>query len=153
MKKMSKATILCGLFISLLGVAPGAFGQATKDAEQAVIKLEQERVDALLQGDLATVERIFADDLIYTHSNGHVENRQQFLAAVKTGATQYAAMKHSDLKVQCIGDTALLRGISTIKGRTNGQPFNLQIRFLAVYVKVNGRWQMTTWQSTRLPAQ
>jgi ketosteroid isomerase-like protein len=140
--------------VFMMIVASVGFGQAANAVEQAVMKLEQERVDAVLKGDLATLERIFADDLVYTHSSARVETKQQFLEALKSGATKYEALKHSDLKAQVYGDTVVLRGKSDVKVSANGQPpVSFPLRFIIVYVKANGRWQMTTWQSTRLPAQ
>ena len=150
MKKTMKTKSILLLVAITIAISPVSFGQSSSDVEQAVIKLEQERVEAVLKGDLVTLERIFADDLIYTHSNARVETKQQFLESVKSGTTKYEAMKHSDLKVQLFGDTAVLRGKSDLKVALNGQSVSLQIRFITVYVKTNGRWQMTTWQSTRL---
>lgn len=149
-KEMIKTGSTRLLLMLIFALSPSALAQSSGEVEQAVIRLEQERVDAVTKGDLATLERIFADDLFYTHSNARVENRQQFLESVKTGSIKYEALKHSDLKVQSFGDAAVLRGRSDIKGVANGQPFALPIRFIAVYVKMNGRWQMSVWQSTRV---
>jgi ketosteroid isomerase-like protein len=147
----TKSTIL--LLILLIAVSPSATAQSAGEVELAVMRLEQERVDAVIKGDLATLERIFADDLLYIHSNARLETKQQFLESVKSGNIKYEALKHSDLKVQLFGDTAVLRGKSDIKGVANGQPYALPIRFITVYVKLNGRWQMTAWQSTRIEKQ
>jgi ketosteroid isomerase-like protein len=142
------------LFLMLLmAFCPVVPGQSTVEIEQALMRLEQERVDAVTRGDLAALERIFADDLLYTHSNARQETKAQFLESVKSANIKYEAMKHSDLKVQLLGDTAVLRGRSEIKGVANGQSFAFPIRFITVYVKLNGRWQMTVWQSTRIEKQ
>jgi ketosteroid isomerase-like protein len=147
----TKSTFL--LFMLMLALSPASRAQSAVEVEQAVMRLEQERVDAVTKGDLAALERIFADDLLYTHSNARVETKQQFLESVKSGSIKYEALKHSDLKVQLFGDTAVLRGKSDIKGVANGQSFALPIRFITVYVKINNRWQMTVWQSTRVEKQ
>jgi uncharacterized protein (TIGR02246 family) len=154
MKKIQKAGSTLLIVVLMMAVAPFAYGQSPNATEQAVMKLEQERVDAVIKGDLATLERIFADDLIYTHSSARVESKQQFLDALKSGATKYVDMKHSEVKAQVYGNTVVLRGKSDVKVSANGQPpSSFQLRFIIVYVKANNRWQMTTWQSTRLPAQ
>ena len=91
------------LFLLIIGVAPFALAQTTNTLEQDLMHLEQQRVDAVTRGDLPTLERIFADDLLYTHSNARQETKQQFLESVKSGNIKYEAMKHSDLKVQLFG--------------------------------------------------
>ena len=146
---MMKTRSIILLFTLMIVVSPFSPAQTANTVEQDLMHLEQQRVDAVIKGDLATLERIFSDDLLYTHSNARQETKQQFLESVKSGSIKYEAMKHSDLKVQLFGDTAVLRGKSDIKGVANGQSYAFPIRFITVYVKMNGRWQMTVWQSTR----
>jgi len=56
------------------------------------------------------------------------------------------------VKAQDLGDTVVLTGIAQIKVVSNGTPNAFGVRFTDVYAKRDGRWQMVTWQSTRLPA-
>ena len=128
-----------------------AFAQTPNKLAQEIIKLEQDRVDAVIKGDTAKLEQIFADDLVYTHSNARVETKSDFLNSVKSGSIKYESMKHSNVQVTLYGNTAVMRGESDIKVVNNGQAAAFRIRFLNVYVKQDGRWQMTAWQSTRLP--
>jgi hypothetical protein len=135
----------------LLISAVGVFAQATGKIEQEVMKAEQARVTALTQGDLAKLGEILADDLTYTHSSGRVDSKEQFLDSLKTGAVKYESMTHSNVKVSLYGSTAVMRGESDMKLQSGGRPVAFRIRFLNVYVKKDGHWQMTAWQSTRLP--
>lgn len=147
---MKTKSILLLILLMAAAVPSLTLAQAPLSVEQAVMHLEQERVDALIRGDLTTLDRILADDFIYTHSNARVESKQQLFDALKSGAFKYEEVKHSDLKAQVYGDTVVLRGKSDLKIKANNLPLAFQIRFLGVYVKANGRWQLTTWQSTRV---
>jgi ketosteroid isomerase-like protein len=151
MMKTKSFLLLVTLMVAT--VPPFTLAQSPGSVELAVMHLEQERIDAMQKGDLATLERILADDFIYTHSNARVETKQQLLEALKSGAFKYEEIKHSDLKAQVYGDTVVLRGKSDLKIKANNLPLAFQIRFLGVYVKANGRWQLTAWQSTRLEKQ
>ena len=51
-----------------------------------------------------------------------------------------------------LGDAVVLTGIAQIKVVSNGTPNAFGVRFTDVYARRNGKWQMVTWQSTRLPA-
>jgi Domain of unknown function (DUF4440) len=79
--------------------------------------------------------------------------RMQAMAA-KDMATLEALLadEPSDVKAQDFGDTVVLTGVAQIKVMVNGTPNAFGVRFTDVYAKRNGRWQMVTWQSTRLPA-
>ena len=55
------------------------------------------------------------------------------------------------MKEQDLGDTVVLTGIARIKVSANGKALAFGVRFTDVYANRGGRWQMVTWQSTRLP--
>jgi ketosteroid isomerase-like protein len=148
--EMVKRMSLFLFFMLMIAIPPFSLAQSSMTVEQAVMHLEQERVDAMTKGDLAALDRILADDFIYTHSNARLETKPQLFDALKSGAFKYEEIRHSDLKAQVYGDTVVLRGKSDLKIKANNLPLAFQIRFLGVYVKANGRWQLTTWQSTRL---
>ena len=57
------------------------------------------------------------------------------------------------MKAQDLGDTVVLTGVAQIKVVANGTPNAFGVRFTDVYAKRDGRWQMVTWQSTRLPRE
>lgn len=47
----------------------------------------------------------------------------------------------------------VLTGVAQIKVVSNGNPNTFGVRFTDVCAKRNGRWQVVTWQSRRLPAR
>ena len=125
-------------------------------AEQEVLQVESERVQAVVRADTAALDRILADELTYTHSTGRVDSKPQFIGAIQSGELTYLAMKHDDVRVRVYGDVAVLAGRSAAKvksPRTQGQTMDLDIRFLNVYARRNARWQQVAWQSTRIAPQ
>jgi hypothetical protein len=56
-------------------------------AIQEIEQLERRRFDAQVAKDLPTLETIFADDLIYTHSNGHQDGKARILRCGPTTTT------------------------------------------------------------------
>ena len=69
-----------------------------------------------------------------------------------SGSTVYTSVEPSDVKAQDLGDTVVLTGTCQIKVTSNGTPNAFGVRFTDVYARRDGRWQMVTWQSTKLPA-
>ena len=119
---------------------------------QAIIDLDAKRVTAMAAKDVATLEAVLADDLIYTHSSARLDTKRSLIDAMVKGTTVYTGVEPSDVKAQDLGDTVVLTGIAQIKVVSNGTPNAFGVRFTDVYTRRNGRWQMVTWQSTRLPA-
>jgi hypothetical protein len=119
---------------------------------QAVIDLDRKRMLAMALKDVATLESLLADDLIYTHSSARLDTKRSLVDGMTSGKTVYTSVEPSDVKAQDLGDTVVLTGVAQIKVTVNGAPNAFGVRFTDVYARREGRWQMVTWQSTRLPA-
>ena len=119
---------------------------------QTVIDLDKKRMQAMAAKDIATLESILADDLVYTHSSARLDTKRSLIVGMTSGSTVYTSVEPSDVKAQDFGDTVVLTGVCQIKVTANGTPNAFGVRFTDVYARRNGRWQMVTWQSTRLPA-
>ena len=119
---------------------------------QTVIDLDKQRMQAMAAKDIATLESILADDLVYTHSSARLDTKRSLIVGMTSGSTVYTSVEPSDVKAQDFGDTVVLTGVCQIKVTANGTPNAFGVRFTDVYARRNGRWQMVTWQSTRLPA-
>src|SRR3989441_2387561 len=110
------------LVVALLGLLASsrAWAQTTRAAEQDIIKLEQTVTDAQFKKDRAALERLLADDYLYTHSNGSVLNKAQEIAESMSSDVQWTDSKFADLKVRIFGDVAVLTGRQTIQGTAKG---------------------------------
>jgi len=119
---------------------------AQNAAEQAILKLEQQWVDALVKADTAALEKLYTDDLIYTHSSGTVDTKATYIDSLKTGKAKYESIERDEVKVRFYGDTAIVTCRSVIKVNKN----TINARYIHVYVKQKGAWRMAAHQTTRL---
>jgi ketosteroid isomerase-like protein len=128
--------MLCLLTASLSGADPAdAVRAASAGWRQAAIKK-----------DAAALERFLADDLAYSHADGHTQTKAEYIAAVLRSG-RYESFTDSDTKVQVYGRAAVLRGFVDVK--TTNQP-SYRVHTLEVYVENNGQWQMAAHQSVRV---
>ncbi len=118
---------------------------------EMVIELDKKRMSAMAQKDIATLNEVLADDLIYTHSSARLDTKKSLIGNMESGSTVYTSVVPSDVKAQDLGDTVVLTGSCRISVNAGGKPNSFGVRFTDVYAKKSGRWQMVTWQSTRLP--
>ena len=116
-----------------------------------VIELDRKRMTAMAQKDIATLNELIADDLIYTHSSARLDTKQSLIGNMESGSTVYTSVVPSDVKAQDLGDTVVLTGSCKISVNAGGRPNSFGVRFTDVYARRGGKWQMVTWQSTRLP--
>ena len=118
---------------------------------QMIIDLDKKRMNAMAQKDIATLNDLISDDLIYTHSSARLDTKKSLIGNMESGSTVYTSVVPSDVKAQDLGDTVVLTGSCRIGVNSGGRANSFGVRFTDVYAKRGGRWQMVTWQSTRLP--
>ena len=118
---------------------------------QTIIDLDRKRMTAMAEKDIATLNELIADDLVYTHSSARLDTKQSLIGNMQSGSTVYTSVVPSDVKAQDLGDTVVLTGSCRISVNAGGRPNSFGVRFTDVYANRGGRWQMVTWQSTRLP--
>jgi hypothetical protein len=137
----------------LLLAASSVFTQESKNApkgEEAVLKAEEAWENALLKSDVAVLERLYSDTMIYTHSNGNVDNKTTYIDSLKSGAAKYESMKRDDIKVSIYGNTAVVTCHWQVSFFNRDNKVNANARYLHVYVLQNGKWQMVAHQATRI---
>lgn len=131
--------------------APGRTGvrsTASPSAEEEIKNLEEARNQAVLHGDVATLDRTTADDYTFITLRGELRTKSDILQGFRSGSFHYESRQISDLKVRVYGNTAVVTGRSIQKGMENGKDYSGDYRFTRVYVKQNGRWLTVALQTT-----
>jgi ketosteroid isomerase-like protein len=152
-----KFMTLAGLLLTLVvGVAARpaskhSSASAIKKATEEVLRIDQERADALVKNDTDQLDRIMADDCTYVHPNGKSETKQEVIAGLKAQDRKYESIERDDVKVRIFGTIAVVTGRNNLKANYQGKEYNVQNRFLRVYAKRQGHWQMIAHQATTIP--
>jgi len=140
------------LFITLALSASPHCSHAAELTATDVLRAERARIAALVADDHTALGRLLADELIYTHSSAAVDGKASFMEALTSGRLKYKSLDHSGEQVRIYGDAALLTGETKIHSVAMGEDIRVSLRFTILYVRKDGHWQMTAWQSTRIPA-
>jgi hypothetical protein len=117
---------------------------------EKIIELDRQRMSAMATKDIAILNKLLSDDLIYTHSSARLDTKRSLIGAMESGATVYTAVEPSDVVAQDLGNAVVLTGVAAISVTSGGNPNSFRVRFTDVYADKGGQWQMVTWQSTRL---
>jgi len=118
---------------------------------QTIIDLDKKRMEAMAKKDIATLNALISDELVYTHSSARIDTKQSLIGAMESGSTVYTSVVPSNVKAQEFADVVVLTGSARISVMSNGRPNSFGVRFTDVYANKGGQWQMVAWQSTRLP--
>jgi ketosteroid isomerase-like protein len=117
-------------------------------AEREVRELEDQIAVAVVARDAAFVERVWADEFVYTGVRGEVKSKADILSELKAGDLQFSLMKFDDVRVQVYGDAAVATGRATTKGRSKQGEISGEFRYTRVYVKRHDAWQLVAFQGT-----
>ena len=127
-------------------------GTAGADPMQDVLAVDDARSEALIAADRPALERTLARELRYVHSNGLTQDRAAYLEAAVGGAMQYRVIEPLARQTRPLSDTVtLLTGSNHVEVVLNGKPLQADVLYTAVYVREDGAWKMTAWQSTPAP--
>ena len=106
---------------------------------------------ALLQRDIPTLEKIWADDYVFVNATGKVVTKAQRLTNVKSGQTMLESInKEEDITVRVYQNSAVAMSRLTIQGQYSGQGSSGQYRTIHVWVKGPTGWQLVSNQLTPL---
>ena len=114
-------------------------------------ELDAKRFVATTKNDFDTLASLLADDLVYVHSSSNVDGKTAYVDNLRSGKTKYESIEPADVKVRVYGDTAIVNGTAKLSVTTDGKTNSFSLRYTDVWVMRDNKWQMVTWQSTRLP--
>ncbi len=112
--------------------------------EQQVLKMGKEYGEMIRRGDAAAIERILADEYLYTDEKGKVKNKAEDLATYKNREYKIESVENSEQKVRVIGNNAAIETANfRVKGTgKDGKPFDDTYRYTTTWVWRGGRWQV-----------
>ena len=146
---MKRVAIAIGVVVLVFGVAILAQTQSGS-MEQELLKLEQDWANANVKADVAFLDRILAEDCVFTDAEGVVWTKAQSLAHLKPGGHVITSMVSDDMKVRIYGDAAVVTGRNTTKETLNGKDTSGQERWTDTWIKKAGRWQCVATHSSNI---
>lgn len=143
---------LCGALVCAMALAQGA-AAAPMDDEQAVANaVEALRTAMNHPGDGAALKPLVMDELSYGHSNGKVQDKAEFIAALVSGESDFVSIALSDQSIKIVQDTAVVRHVFTAVTNDSGKPGNVSLKILMVWKKHEGHWRLLARQAVRFNA-
>jgi uncharacterized protein (TIGR02246 family) len=134
------------------GIAQASAAAPAGSKEDQVLQVEQQRERAQEASDIATLDKILADDLIYCHTGGRIDTKASMLDTLKKFPGRYQKITLSDTKVRIDGNMAVINGSIDFTTTGGGRGVSTQHALTTiVYEKRDGRWQMISEQSTLKP--
>jgi ketosteroid isomerase-like protein len=131
---------------SLVGPALAETGD-----EAAVKKTVEDMRKAYLDKDQAKLDAMTLPQLTYSHSDGRIEDKAQFIKGVMDRKATVKSLEYPELTVAIAGDTAIVRHLWVSESELDGKTTNTRIGVMQVYKKQDGGWKLLARSSYRFP--
>jgi ketosteroid isomerase-like protein len=145
-RQLAAAGVLALGAATLIGSA-----QASPADEAAVKEAVEELRTAWLNQDKDKLEALTAPQLSYSHSDGRLEDKEQFINAVMNRKQTMKSLEFPDLTVQVVGDTAIARHLWVSESELEGKTTQTRIGVMQVWKKEDDDWKLLARASFRLP--
>lgn len=116
---------------------------AGDEVEGTIRRLDLAEADAVLRGDFAAIDKLWAPDMIVNNPFNEVVRSSR--GRVRTGAVTYASFVRQIESVQVFGDTAVAMGNEIVvpSGTSPGAGTTIRRRYTDVWTKRDGAWLLT----------
>lgn len=136
------------LLLSLLLVAAAGFAAGDEDAVRSA---EKAWAAAVMANDAKALDALLAPGMIYTHSSGVVETREEYAGKIAQHFYDYKGIDEDSVVVRVYGDSAMLHSKARLCGTSGNNPFDVNVIMLHMWVKHDGKWKLAAHQATRQP--
>ena len=145
---MKTITLLLIAVVSCIPVAQA--GNPQGKIEEELKRIEEVRRSAIKQGDMKTLDSIYADDFVAIAGNGQEITKQQLMEVFKRNNPQ-VEFTTDEIKVRVLGATAIFTGRLT--GKTADGSIVSASRFTHIFARRGKKWQCVAGQSTLIARQ
>jgi len=143
--------LLCGFVASGWSATPSASqDNPVKSEQQILVEIERSWNEAFYTKDLATIEKILADEFIATYDDGTRGDRAKEIALAREFNQQVESAIQDEFTVKVYRDAAVVWFTLHLVGRRQGQREELTLHYTDVFVFRDNRWQCVSSQSTRV---
>ena len=117
--------------------------------EEALLQIERDWTNAAINKDKEVLENILAKDYVGNRDEG-VRNKKQAIASVMSSALKIESLENSDMQPMVFGDTGVVYGMVSAKGKRSSKDIGGKYRFTDIYEKRDGIWQCVASYSTEV---
>lgn len=119
--------------------------------EAQIVDVEDRLKGAMLKSDVGTLEQLLAPDLIFTNFLGHLQSKEDDIAAYKSGMLKVRDLQVSERQLRFCGDVGIVSVRTKLSGTYDGVPADGDFRFTRVWALSPDRtWRVVAAHAGRV---
>jgi hypothetical protein len=113
-----------------------------QNLESEIVERETALLHAMMTNDVALLDELLHDDLLFNGPDGQTGTKGQDLASYRSGGIQLRRAEASDRLVRVIGDDVVVAVTVTLEGTYLGMRADGRYRYLRVWKRMGGTWRV-----------
>ena len=120
--------------------------------DDLILAREAELREAMLTNDVAALDRLIDDALVFTTLEGAVISKQDDLEAHRARRLRLTRLEPSDWRVLHCGTTAIVSVCMDLEGTWDGEPVGGALRYTRVWCECAGGWRVVAGHMSAVQA-
>jgi hypothetical protein len=121
---------------------------------QQILECERALYRAQVAGDVETLNPMLGAGLVYIHSTGIAETKEEYLAGVADALYEYGSIESRDTRLQVFAGVAIMNGLVDMTVSAHGAAKRLiHLLFCLVWIRQDDTWRLDFRQATRIPSE
>jgi hypothetical protein len=138
-------------YFSVIIILFAAVAAQAQSAEQTVLNLSKNKFGWMIRMKYDSLESMLDDRLMFVHSNGWTENKQELIQDIKSGKLRYTNIQVLEAAARIYPSAAIVNGKGRFQVTLDGNNLDLNLSYTEVYVQKKGKWLLASRHANRLP--
>lgn len=118
-----------------------------------ILDLEDRIRQAQLNADVAALDELISEDLLFTGPNGELGTKSADLAAHRSGAIRFLEHHSEDLRVRRVGEDVVVSALrARLAVEVEGRIVRGTYRYTRVWAREGGRWRVVAGHVSEVPS-
>ena len=117
--------------------------------EEQVLLANAQIDEGVVNKDIKKLEKLYADDFVFTHGTGLVDSKTSWLKDVQTPDRRFVSRKQDSTKAEIHGNVAILIGRLDIVSERKEKVTQYGLWYVRVFVRRDNRWQLISHRTTK----
>ena len=123
---------------------------AKHDDEREILQLFEDGDRALISGNAAELDQIYADDYLQYDEAGQPRTKQDMIRSLTSGKLRFISMVSTGRNIRLFEGFAIVHGSERDEVEQNGSRLTVSYLYMDVVVRRGGRWQIVASQLVKI---
>lgn len=110
--------------------------------KQQIIENERMLIKAMQTNDIASLDSLIHDDLLFNIPDGQTITKKMDLDAYRSGKVNFQSLTPTEMQISEIGDTIVVAVTVEIKGEYFDQKVDNRLRYLRIWKLFGNSWKV-----------